>query len=134
MTYDEQVAALMRGAHPDPDTYSAEAIETAGRRWEQRRFLRDRFNQATADVTAATNSLRNATAERAIWACRAAAPKLVLLRVQAWNSGKGWVECRLPREGVDANATIVLGEDGHVESFESDAGWVAHPANVGLYP
>ena len=71
---------------------------------------------------------------RALWEARARAPKLTPLRVQAWNSGHGWVEVRLPREGVGANATIVLGEDGRVESFEADAGWVAHPANVGLYP
>ena len=134
MTYDEQVEALMKGAFPDTDTFSAEARAEAARRWQQRRFLRDRFNQAVADVTAASNSLRSAEAERDIWTARAAAPKLTPLRVQAWNSGHGWVECRLPREGVTENATIVLGEDGRVESFEADAGWVAHPANVGLYP
>jgi hypothetical protein len=134
MTHEEQLAALMKGAFPDTETFSAKAIEEAKLRWQQRRFLRDRFNQAVADVTAAANSLRSAEAERDIWTARAATPKLTPLRVQAWDSGKGWVECRLPREGVEANATIVLGEDGRVSSFESDAGWVAHPANVGLYP
>jgi hypothetical protein len=134
MTYDEQVEALMKGAFPDTDTFSREALDEAERRWKQRRYLRDRVAETNKEVTFATNSLRNATRERDLWAVRAAAPKLTPLRVQAWDSGKGWVECRLPRKGVEANATIVLSEDGRVESFEADAGWIAHPANVGLYP
>ncbi len=134
MTYDEQVDALMRGAFPDPDTFSREALDEAERRWEQRRWLNDRVRESSEACTAAWQSHRRAEEERALWACRAAAPKLVLLRVQAWNSGKGWVEVRLPRPGVEANASITLGEDGRVESFQSDEGWFAIPANVGLYP
>lgn len=134
MTYEEQLEALMKGAHPDPDTFDRAALDEAERRWRQRRYLRDRVAETANEVTFATNSLRNATRERDLWAVRAAAPKLVPIRVQAWDSGKGWVECRLPREGVEPNATIVLGEDGRVESFTTDSGWVAHPENVGLYP
>jgi hypothetical protein len=134
MTYEEQISAIMKGAHPDPDTFSAEARAEAERRWEQRRWLNDRVRESSEACTAAWQSHRRAEEERALWACRAAAPKLVLLRVQAWNSGKGWVEVRLPRPGVEANASITLGEDGRVESFQSDEGWFAIPANVGLYP
>jgi hypothetical protein len=134
MTYDEQVAALMRGAFPNEDTFSVAARAEAARRWEQRRWLNDRVRESSEACTAAWQTHRRAEEDRALWEARARAPKLTPLRVQAWNSGHGWVEVRLPREGVEANATIVLGEDGRVESFESDAGWVAHPANVGLYP
>ena len=53
MTYDEQVAALMRGAFPNEDTFSVAARAEAARRWEQRRWLNDRVRESSEACTAA---------------------------------------------------------------------------------